>query len=540
MAASFRCPKCQMIFRVEESALGKSVICPNPACGQKTVLPKSGKVNKLRNEQSQQRCRDARQAAQKMSSSPINNANTQKTQHITTKTPISRAILLISGFVSCGVALLLILGGIATVHHRSGSMPVGEASVSLDTDDLQDQTQSLATSSSSAASLHPGQLLTRTIQQPQSLIASGSNEVNNEVQKEEVASLLNHPETLTVEQVVARTDSSIALIRGRRSSGSGFVVWNGIVATNRHVVKNEETEHLMVYFPNASVAQRGPHRVQVLYIDPERDLAFLRVNASIKPLLMAEQHTFIPRQQAVMIGNPSGVEGLILHNEVRRGEIVAAVTHLGQKYYQMNFFISHETSGGPILNSYGEVIGVSTMMKTTNVPTKEPMEAWLYEMLEQPIPLIEFPGEVPLKEVLDFLAVHYTNIYGNEGAESGPDFRMTFVPDLGELIEKPYEDYQVKDITFSGIKLKNLLAIIFAQTNNGDDPELTFIVRNEVLLITTVESETFNEEFDPHDGPVHDSGGINSLSSGSDATALCVPLDEMVNSLQKATVVMAP
>ncbi|MFN8707589.1 MAG: hypothetical protein ACK50J_12980, partial [Planctomyces sp.] len=116
--------------------------------------------------------------------------------------------------------------------------------------------------------------------------------------------------------------------------------------------------------------------------------------------------------------------------------------------------------------------------------TEEPVESWLYEMLEEPIPPLDFQGQVSLKEVLDQISEHFTNTYGNEGAGTGADFRMTIVPDRKslEIDGATYEDVQVQDIVYSGIKLKNLLTLLFGQTT---EPELTYMIRNEVLQITT-------------------------------------------------------
>ncbi len=117
--------------------------------------------------------------------------------------------------------------------------------------------------------------------------------------------------------------------------------------------------------------------------------------------------------------------------------------------------------------------------------TERPVEKWLRQMLDKPVPLLEYSGEVPLSEVLDQLQSFFTTTYGQEGGAAGSDFRMTIYPDLAELNQEginSLEDVTVQNIRFEGMTLRNALKLIFDQTT---DPELTYIIQNEVMMITT-------------------------------------------------------
>ncbi len=112
-----------------------------------------------------------------------------------------------------------------------------------------------------------------------------------------------------------------------------------------------------------------------------------------------------------------------------------------------------------------------------------PVERWMYEMLEQPVPLLDFPGGTPLKEVLETISTYCTTKYGTA---DGADFRLTIWVDKPELeIEglSSLDDVYVSDINFEGITLQNALDMIFEQTT---EPELTYEIKNEVLYITTL------------------------------------------------------
>ena len=133
--------------------------------------------------------------------------------------------------------------------------------------------------------------------------------------------------------------------------------------------------------------------------------------------------------------------------------------------------------------------------ESVDLRSEQPTETWLNRMLKEPLPPggLSYPGDVSLKEILDAIAEHYTNTYGSSGGGTGSDFRMTIVPDYAELELEgitSLEDVTVKDIEFSGMLLKNALKLIFDQTA---DPELTYMIRNEVILVTTRDAAEADE-----------------------------------------------
>jgi RNA polymerase sigma factor (sigma-70 family) len=111
-----------------------------------------------------------------------------------------------------------------------------------------------------------------------------------------------------------------------------------------------------------------------------------------------------------------------------------------------------------------------------------PTERWMYEILEEPVPLLDFPGDTPLQIVLQTISTHYTKMYGS--TDDG-DFELKVWVDKSEFeLEglSGLEDVTVSDVNFEGMTLQNTLDLIFEQTV---EPELTYEIRNEVLYITT-------------------------------------------------------
>ncbi|MEZ6124787.1 MAG: sigma-70 family RNA polymerase sigma factor [Planctomycetaceae bacterium] len=117
-------------------------------------------------------------------------------------------------------------------------------------------------------------------------------------------------------------------------------------------------------------------------------------------------------------------------------------------------------------------------------PDAPAKEKWLHEMLNKPIPVLDFAGETPLSEILETLQAHYTTEFGTH-APDGQQFKLAFVPDVAELEldgVTSLEDILIKDIHLEGLTLRSALELIFEQTS---EPRLTYAVQNEVTLVTT-------------------------------------------------------
>lgn len=134
-----------------------------------------------------------------------------------------------------------------------------------------------------------------------------------------------------------------------------------------------------------------------------------------------------------------------------------------------------------------------------------PNEKWLRQMLDKPIPPLDFPGETPLSEILETIRAYYNTTYGIDSGLSGGDGRMTIYPDYKELeLEgiSSLEEVLIKDISFDGLTLRNALQLIFEQTS--DPAELTYVIENEVFKVTTVAKATSEDNLVTRVYPVGD------------------------------------
>jgi serine protease Do len=162
-------------------------------------------------------------------------------------------------------------------------------------------------------------------------------------------------------EIVERCEPSVALVKGKVSSGTGFVIKRGIIATNAHVIEDELLAGLEVRFPGAPNGKQGPFPVRLLYEDRKRDVAFLAASTDLPVLEMAANYAFHKGEDVTVIGNPGMGDDKVLENAISRGVMSSRTVIDGMNYYQMNIAINPGNSGGPVFDSSGRVIGVATL-----------------------------------------------------------------------------------------------------------------------------------------------------------------------------------
>jgi hypothetical protein len=159
-----------------------------------------------------------------------------------------------------------------------------------------------------------------------------------------------------ISEIVAATRKACVSVRvglrdGSLVTGSGFLVnANGIVATNFHVV-NAATA-IQVKLDNGDEYQVSG----IFAVDPIKDLALLKMPGfSLPTVALGNSDELKPGKDLIVIGDPKGFE-----RSVSKG-ILSAIRELdGFRVLQMDASISSGSSGGPILNSDGDVVGMTS------------------------------------------------------------------------------------------------------------------------------------------------------------------------------------
>lgn len=214
------------------------------------------------------------------------------------------------------------------------------------------------------------------------------------------------------EEIVAEVEEAVALIRGKNSSGTGFVVLPGIIATNSHVIDSEEIKDLSVHFPSETGAKKGPFTAQLLYEDPKRDLAFLEIPSKDHlPLSIIRDYNFRRGQKVIVVGNPGRGDGAVLENAVTEG-ILSTQTEMDDlPFYQLSIAINSGNSGGPVFNDEGDVLGVVTLKSAK-------AEAMAYcippDALNEAIEAVQNRNPADLQKVRE---QHASLVYLNRGLE---------------------------------------------------------------------------------------------------------------------------
>jgi len=145
----------------------------------------------------------------------------------------------------------------------------------------------------------------------------------------------------------------------QQGQGSGFILnKDGLILTNNHVIDNAQRVEV-------TLSDKHKYKAHLLTADKAHDLALIKIDnvPNLVPATLAGSQGLVVGQRVYAIGNPFGLSGTMT-----RGIISAIRSIRGQEgnpiedAIQTDAAVNPGNSGGPLLNSRGEVIGITTLI----------------------------------------------------------------------------------------------------------------------------------------------------------------------------------
>jgi len=146
-----------------------------------------------------------------------------------------------------------------------------------------------------------------------------------------------------------------------QGQGSGFILdKQGHILTNNHVIDQAQLVEVTLW-------NKKKYKATVVGVDRNHDIALLQIHdvPDLEPATLSTTNNLVVGQKVYAIGNPFGFSGTMTRGIISAIRSVAMPS--GNKIddaIQTDASVNPGNSGGPLLNSRGEVIGITTMIAT--------------------------------------------------------------------------------------------------------------------------------------------------------------------------------
>jgi S1-C subfamily serine protease len=169
----------------------------------------------------------------------------------------------------------------------------------------------------------------------------------------------------------AGTTSPASKSKAVEESGSGIITWNEgqhayLVLTNNHVIASARADQITISLADGRLLH--PSKV---WADPESDVAALRLEGSLAlpTASLGNSDQVRVGQWVLAVGSPFGLNQTVTHGIIsarERGQISLGSTIRIKDFLQTDAAINPGSSGGPLVNLQGEVVGINTAIASQN------------------------------------------------------------------------------------------------------------------------------------------------------------------------------
>ncbi|MCH6232575.1 S1C family serine protease [Cognataquiflexum rubidum] len=273
-----------------------------------------------------------------------------------------------------------------------------------------------------------------------------------------------------VKTIFNKSKSSIVLIMTYDSNqaplalGSGFYFRKNLIATNYHVIKNSDR----ILIKNLGTQVKS-EKVWVKSYSEELDVAILEVGEPNATSLLLNLGKPEIGDKILAIGNPKGLEGTISTG------IVSGIRQVSENYnlIQITSPISPGSSGGPVLDENGNVIGISTFTIKDS------------QNLNFAVPSNAIPD-------LETKTMKWEPIVTNVKleAKNQNNVSVSFYEKLGHSVEE-----SVSLINNTNQTISNIKGLIIYKDDNGNQINYSYIELDEILMPGMAKLDNY-ESFD--------------------------------------------
>lgn len=239
------------------------------------------------------------------------------------------------------------------------------------------------------------------------------------------------------------------------ASGSGVIISpDGLIATNNHVIEN--SDQIVV-----TLSDKRELNAQVVGIDPSTDLALIKVEASgLQAIEFGNSDSLQVGEWVLAVGNPFNLESTVTAGIVsakgRSIDILEGTDRI-ESFIQTDAAVNPGNSGGALVNTQGELIGINTAIIT---------QSGRYEGYSFAV-----PSNLAMKVIHDLR-----------------DYGMVQRGLLGVFIEN------LNDHAAQSLGLKTLDGVLITRVTPGSGAEDAGLRRNDVILsINGVKTKTMPE-----------------------------------------------